>query len=185
MRRFRSAVFSVLLAVPQVLAAQDAGQDPLLVPGARVRVVYAGEDARTGTLIALGPDTLAVEWPNGATARMALTRVTRLEVSRGVRAANKAGRAKVGFAIGAALGVAIGAVSSKSNPQCPTTACDDVVNGISTAIGAGMLGGVGAAVGAVSGRSSEKWESVPLAPRAGVVMAPGADEPRDGLAPGI
>jgi hypothetical protein len=170
MRRPLPALFSALLlgtllAAPHLLAAQDVIENPLLARGARVRVTYAGEDARVGTLVALAPDTLTVEWEKGGgTARMARTRVTRLDVSHGIRSPNKAHRAKIGFAIGAGLGLAIGAVSSKSNPECSSRTCDGIVNGLATVIGAGLLGGVGAAVGAVSGRASERWENARLLP---------------------
>ena len=174
MRRVFPALLSVFLVAPLALEAQDSSRDGLLTPGARVRVAYAGEDARIGTLIALAPDTLTVQWANGAgTARMARTRVTRLGVSRGLRESNKASRAKVGFGVGAGLGLLIGAVSSSPNSQCGgSSACDDAVNGIATVIGAGMLGGVGAAVGAISGRGSEKWEDVPLTPPGMQVVIP-------------
>ena len=166
MRRLLPALLSVLLVAPHALAAQDATQAWLLTPGARVRVSYAGQDARVGTLVALAPDTLAVEWADGAgTARMARTRVTRLDVSRGIRGSERGSRAKVGFAVGAGAGLLIGVVSSKSNSECNgSSACDDVVNGLATGIGALMLGGIGAAVGAISGGASEKWENVRLTP---------------------
>ena len=172
MLRLLTALLGVLLVGPHALAAQDATQDPLLAPGARVRVAYAGEDARIGTLIALAPDTLSVEWPDGGIARMARSRVTRLDVSRGIRQANKAERAKIGFAIGAGLGLAIGALSSSSSSdaECPSSLCG-IAEGFATVIGAGMLGGVGAAVGAVSGRGSERWENARLASaRVGVII---------------
>ena len=172
MRRLLAALLSALLVAPPMLAAQDVIENPLLTPGARVRVTYAGERARIGTLVALAPDTLAVEWENGGVARMARTRVTRLDVSHGVRSGNKADRAKIGFVIGAGLGLAIGAVSSKSNSECASSiACEDLAHGIATVMGAAMLGGVGAAVGAISGRASERWENARLLPpRIGVVV---------------
>lgn len=166
-------LLGTLLTAPQVLAAQDVIENPLLTRGARVRVTYAGDDPRIGTLVALAPDTLAVEWENGGgTARMARSRVTRLDVSHGIRSGNKAERAKIGFAVGAGLGLAIGALSSRSNSQCASSvACEDIAHGLATVMGAAMLGGVGAAVGAVSGRASERWENARLLPaRMGVVI---------------
>jgi len=173
MRRLLPALLSILLLAPYALAAQDAAQAWLLTPGARVRVSYAGERARVGTLVALAPDTLEVQWADGAgIARMARTRVARLAVSRGIRESERGSRAKVGFAIGGGLGLLIGMVSSKSNSQCEiSTTCDDIANGLATGIGALMLGGIGAAVGAISGGASENWEDVRLTPaRVGVVM---------------
>jgi hypothetical protein len=162
-----------LLVAPCALPAQDATQAWLLTPGRRVRVAYAGDGARIGTLIELAADTLAVQWENGAgTARMARTRVNRIDVSRGMRGGDKGSRAKVGFAVGAGLGLLIGAVSSKSNDGCAgSDSCDDIVNGLATGIGALMLGGIGAGIGAISGRASESWENVPLSPsRMGLVV---------------
>src|SRR5215218_8691098 len=172
MRRLIPALLSALLITPNALAAQDATQAWLLTPGRRVRVTYAGDNARVGTLVALAPDTLAVQWADGAgTARMSRTRVTRLDVSRGIRPSDRKARAQVGFAVGGGLGLLIGLVSSKSNSQCASSTCDDIVNGLATGIGALMLGGIGAAVGAISGGASEDWEDVRLTrPRLGVVI---------------
>jgi hypothetical protein len=183
MRPLLLALLGFLLLAPHALAAQDATQAWLLAPGRRVRVAYAGEDARIGTLIALAPDTLAVEWANGGgTARMARTRVTKLDVSRGMRPGEKGSRAKVGFAVGAGLGLLIGAVSSKSNSDC-VGVCDDVASGHATGIGALLLGGIGAAVGAVSGRASEHGENVPLSPPpVGMVIPARRHGPSIGLA---
>lgn len=173
MRRLLPALLCVLLGAPHALAAQDATHDPFLTPGSRVRVTYAGEDARIGTLIALAPDTLAVEWANGGgTSRLARSRVTRVDVSRGIQPGKRASRAKLGFYIGGGIGLAIGALSASSNSQCAgSDDCDDVVNGLATVMGAAMLGGVGAVVGAISGQASEKWVNARLEPeRVGLVF---------------
>ena len=172
MCRSLPALVSALLLAPSILMAQDITEHPLLTPGARVRVTYAGDKPRVGTLIALAPDTVAVQWEQGGgTARMARTRVTRLDVSNGFRSSNRGERAKIGFVIGGGAGLLIGALSSKSNPQCMSSTCDDVVNGLATVMGAALLGGVGAAVGAVSGGGSERWENARLLPpRVGVTI---------------
>jgi hypothetical protein len=172
MRRLLPVLLSVLLVAPCALAAQDATQAWLLTPGRRVRVAYAGDGARIGTLIELAADTLAVQWENGAgTARMARTRVNRLDVSRGMRGSERGSRAKVGFAVGAGLGLLIGYVSSKSDDNCAAGDACDIASGLATGIGALMLGGIGAGIGAISGRASESWENVPLSPsRMGLVV---------------
>ena len=173
MRRLLPVLLGILLTAPRALEAQDSTQDGFPTPGSRVRVAYAGDDSRIGTLIALSPDTLTVRWANGSgTARMARTRVTRLGVSRGMREGSKARRAKIGFGVGAGLGLLIGVTSARPNSECAGSRdCDTAINGFTTIVGAAMLGSVGAAAGAIAGRASEKWEDVlPTPPSMRVVM---------------
>ena len=134
MRRLLPALLGFSLMTPLALEAQDATRDGFLNPGARVRVAYAGDEPRIGTLIALSPDTLAVQWANGGgTARMARTRVTRLDVSRGRRESDKASRARIGFGVGAGLGLLVGLTSARPNSGCAGSRdCDAAINGFTS-----------------------------------------------------
>ena len=175
MRRMLAALLIVLSVVPHAVEAQDATHAWLLTPGARVRISYPGSDPRVGTLVALTADTVAMQWADRTdTARFARAGMSRLAVSRGIRERDRGTGARVGFAVGAGLGVLVGVVSNKPNPQCGgSRTCDNSINGLATAIGATLAGGVGALMGAVTARTTEKWEDVRLAqPRLNLV-APG------------
>ena len=87
-----------------------AAQDTLpLAPGARLRVVGAGDRApRVGTLVRLGADSLVLRPEVGRPAQAyALPALASVEVSRG-RRANPAATA-LGLAVGGAGGAALGA----------------------------------------------------------------------------
>jgi hypothetical protein len=171
MRRLLAELLTMLLAANHVVAAQDATSDSQLGPGARVRVAYLGESARIGTLIALAPDTLVVRWADGAEpARLARAGVMRLDVSRGTRAVDRGQRAKYGFYIGAGIGLLLGAAIPQKNEGCDYSVCDDL-DDLATGVTSLMLGGVGAAVGAATGRGADIWENVRLTPpRVGLVL---------------
>jgi hypothetical protein len=173
MRRLLAALLLALPAAPHSLAAQDATQAWLLTPGARVRVTYPGSEGRVGTLVALTADTVELQWADRTdTARFARAGMSRLAVSRGVQHRDRAGSARTGFLIGAGIGVLVGVTDSGSEPGCAgSEACNDAITGLVTVIGATMFGTVGALIGAVSARTTEKWETIRLAqPRLNVVM---------------
>jgi hypothetical protein len=149
-----------LLVAPHALPAQDATQAWLLTPGARVRVAYAGQDTRVGTLVSLADDTLAVQWLNSTdTARMARARVTRFGVSRGMRPSDRGARAKVGMIVGAGGVLLI----AKASGSADSGGMEGIAEGLGVVMGAALAGGVGALIGAATGGPSEEWEDVSLA----------------------
>jgi len=78
--------------------------------GARVRIA-TGAERLTGTLIAINADELTITSRSGES-RVAISEVTRIEVSKG----NYAGRgALYGFLGGAAFGAVLGAVSGEAD----------------------------------------------------------------------
>ncbi|MEO6526078.1 MAG: hypothetical protein ABIP93_05595 [Gemmatimonadaceae bacterium] len=169
MHRLFSALATALFLVPCALAAQPETQAWLLTPGARVRVTYPGENARIGSLIALTADTVTVQWSNSAdTARMARERVTRFDVSRGMRPSDRGSRAKVGLIVGMGSVLLIAKASGAADHGGDL---GDLAEGLAVGMGALMAGGVGALIGAATGGPSERWEEVPLAqPRVAVVL---------------
>ena len=181
MRRLFPALLSVLLLAPHVLAAQDATQAWLLTPGARVRVTYADQDSRVGTLVALVEDTLAVRWVNSAdTARMARARVTKFAVSRGMRPSDRGTRAKVGMLVGAG-GVLL--IAKASGAADSGGGLGDLADGLAVGLGAVLVGGVGALIGAATGGPSEQWEDVSLTRRrVGLVVPTPNQSPSTDLA---
>ena len=181
MLRLLAALLFALPVAPHALAAQSPTQAWLLTPGARVRVAYAGQDARVGTLVSLTDDTLAVQWANNTdTARMARARVTHLGVSRGIRPSNRGARAKLGMIVGAG-GVLLIAEASGSGGS---GGLEEISEGLATLMGAALAGGVGALIGAATGGPSEKWEDVSLTtPRVGQVIPSPNHGPGIGLAP--
>ena len=158
MRRQIAALVVGLLVLPHVVSAQT------LTPGTRVRFTHPGEGARTGTVVALTPDTLEVRLPDRAdAAHVPLDQVARLEVSRGMQR-QPLRRAGIGFVVGAAVG-ALGVAASESD-------CHENSGQICFGAGGGaMIGGiffgaVGGVLGLVAGViPSEKWERVTLEQR--------------------
>ena len=100
------ALFLALVLAAAPLAAQDT---LALAPGARLRVVGAGDGApRVGTLVRLGADSLVLRPEVGRPVQAyALPTLASVEVSRGRRASPAA--TALGLAAGGALGAALGA----------------------------------------------------------------------------
>jgi hypothetical protein len=168
MRRLFAALLFALPVAPHALAAQSATAWGV-TPGARVRVSYAGQDARVGTLVSLTDDTLAVQWANNTdTARMARARVTQFGVSRGIRPSNRGARAKIGMMVGAG-GVLL--IAKASGAADSGGSLGDLADGLAVGMGAMLAGGAGALIGAATGGPSEEWEDVSLTtPRVGNVV---------------
>ena len=153
MRRTIASLLVALVMVPQVISAQS------LLPGTRVRVTHPGEGTRTGTVVALTPDTLEVRLVGHAEAsHMPLAQVTRLEFSLG-RQRHLMRGAGIGFLIGGTVGAATGAAAGSSCDGewlCPGAGGGAVLGGV-------FLGSVGGIIGLVAGVvPSERWERVPL-----------------------
>ncbi len=159
-----------LIALPQTSNAQ---RNLTIAPGARVRVwlhTCFGCTARpwaTGTLVALGPDSLIVWEGDGAPRSTPLAQVGWLEVSGG-RGGSASGRgAALGATGGALTGAVLGAVTYE-RPDCPpdTWLCGFMDFGPGgAALGGALLGALsGVLIGAVVGSfmpGSERWLTVP------------------------
>lgn len=149
--------FLLLLAVPAVFAAQDAGP--------RVRLTTAGAPALVGTLVGSDADSLRLRIPGEPTSvAVARSRVRRLEISRGWRRATVAGAALL-----APAGALAGAVlAGRSAPTPRGYSALDLYDGETrTLTGAWIGGAIGLVVGAVIGSQvrRERWEDWPQRPR--------------------
>ena len=163
MRRTIASLLVALVMVPQVISAQA------LMPGTRVRVTHPGEGTRTGTVVALTPDTLEVRLAGHAEAsHMPLSQVTRLDVSLG-RQRHLLRGAGIGFIVGGAVGAATGAAAESDcggEMFCLGAGGGAVVGGV-------FLGSVGGIIGLIAGVvPSERWERVPLAARRISLVSP-------------
>jgi hypothetical protein len=164
-RHARTLVMATALLSPCCLTAQQLSG---VEPGHRVRLTLMpdpGTDRVTqivGTLIRLGPDSIAVyDQERLAVVAAALGAARRLEASRG--RPSRAGRgALIGLAAG---GIAAGLIVCAAE-DCSSSGGDfgGVVVGI-LGVGGGLAGaGVGALVGAMI--RPERWETIPLDPPA-------------------
>ena len=119
-----------------------------LAPGTRVRVTGKGVGSPVGSLVGIDPDGVRLRLADTGTAVIRLADVERIEVSR--RPSRREKWALVGFAIGAFVGFAAGAGSTKPNGLFSGTE-----SGVMVAVPLALLGaGIGAAEG------GEKWERV-------------------------
>jgi hypothetical protein len=170
MKRLPLLLFTLSMLSSGHAAAQSS---PDCRSGDRVRVrsaVASGEftvlDHRADTLTLLGArvaDTLEVP----------LSTVTRLAVHRGLRSPGEGAMrgAGYGFLVGAGTGVAAGVLQGDDPPEnfISFSAADKAL-----ILGA-VMGGVGAAVGAIAGHRSpgDRWER--LIPPGEIRVAPDAD----------
>ncbi len=169
MRRSIAALLVGVIMIPQVISAQA------LLPGTRVRVSHPGEGTRTGTVVALTPDTLEVRLAGHAEAsHVPLSQVTRLDVSLGkqrhlIRAAG------IGFIVGGVIGAVAGAADGSSCTGeflCPGAGGGAVLGGV-------FVGSLGGIVGLIAGVvPSERWERVPLEARRISVVTPSGSHGR-------
>ena len=151
--RMRSLLAIGLTAAP--LTAIASQESPVVKPGDRVRIMAPSVSRApfAGTLVTLQTDSLVVQ--GGAnTWRLSLASVERVELSRG-RKSNVLLGAGIGLLVGAGIGAMIG------------SGCDTelfATKGECIALGAGVFGGAGALVGAISGAltRTERWAEVPL-----------------------
>lgn len=184
----RLAAGAAMLLAPVAARAQQPG--PTMVAEGRVvrlRLRPGVDPARDGTrpagrLARLDADSvvLALEAGRAAFPRAA---VTRLEVYAGRRSRGREVLRGASFGLlgGAALGALAGAATHDPDDDCRADAwlCPDLGRGFDAAIGAVVLGGIGAVAGGTWGatRPLDRWRRVPmselrvgLAPR-GVVVS--------------
>lgn len=152
-----------LLAVPFTLARAQLTE---MQPGARVRIQAPGIVAGryVGTVLSRGADSVEVGAPGTAPIRIALARITSVEVSRG---SSRALGALRGVAWGAPIGLVVGVVAAAGTDDDPYCfdSCSTSGSYKAGIIAASTLGGAfwGAAIGAIVGR--ERWEPFEIAPR--------------------
>ncbi|MFN2566738.1 MAG: hypothetical protein ABR499_17210, partial [Gemmatimonadaceae bacterium] len=112
MRRLRIVVAGLLVLLPFLpLDAARAQQFSELAPGARVRIQAPGIVAGryTGTVLSRTTDTLVVASSAAASARVPITALTSVEVSRG---RSRSRGALKGIAWGGSIGLGIGLVAA-------------------------------------------------------------------------
>ena len=186
-----AAALPLCLIAPRAVAQGTSRDTPTIAVGTRVRVTHPGEGRRVGTVLAFTSDSLTVRWDAAdAASTLPLARVTRVEVSRG-RLSRKRRGAGRGFLVGASAGALLG-LTMYEKPACARDAidgwCQDFGR-VGGAVGSGLLiGGVGAAVGAIVGsRQRDRWQEVTLdAKRARVgLFTPSSRERTIGLAAAI
>jgi hypothetical protein len=154
------------LCTPLLARAQSAIIEWPVAVGAHVRIEspVLGPGLQQGNIVAMTADTLVFR-PMARDAfpvSIGTPNIARLEVATGEHA-RKAKGALVGLLIGAASGAALGAASYKK-PDC-TGFCAGLPSSRSfdAFVGAVLLGGVGAIVGAFIGaRPTESWTPVAI-----------------------
>jgi hypothetical protein len=148
----RRRAFLSVLAGSLLFASSADGQEGMpraaVMGGARVRVTYPGIRRRVGTLVAINRDTLVARWESGMTSRMALARVTEVDISMG-RFPQPALGAKVGLGVGLAGGLILSIATGR---------------GANVTLGCAALG---ASVGSVAGIAWRRDTWHPLGSRAG------------------
>jgi len=161
MRRLAPSLVLALLVTTWACSGYVA--DTSVAPGDTVRVTAPSMDMddSVGTVAALETDTLTVQVEERADALyVPLADVTKLEVRRGQKS-NVGKGALIGLGVGALMGVGLGLLVVEGGE-----ACDRGVQDCWQAIpaGAGLLGAVGAGLGALIGLGAriDRWETVPL-----------------------
>ena len=154
MRLGKLVGISLTVAPLVTIASQEL---PPLKPGDRIRVAAPtlSPGPLVGTVVAFEADSLMVQRGTD-TWRLSLASLTRLEMSQGRRS-----HAGLGAGIGLLVGAGVRAVIGSG--------CHAVVVPVSSgvgciAVGAAVIGGAGALVGAVTGAlvRTERWAEVPL-----------------------
>ncbi len=156
--RITSLVVALILTASADLFAQ---QEPPVAPGDRVRVSRLGTvPPLVSTVLAFKADTLVLDAEDRvAPLEVPLSLVKKVEVSRGQKS-NAVSGALWGGLVGAAFGAILGVAAWSGSDS------DDFISfgPEAVAVGAGVLGGVGAGVGLLIGAAtrSDRWEEVPL-----------------------
>jgi hypothetical protein len=139
-------------------------------PGSRIRVATPEAAPFVGTLIRGSADTLIVELPSGSSLALPQARITRLDVSGGVRRRTWEG-AGIGFLAGAGAGTVV-ALATYRRSNCGDSAIGEAIlcpwlDGVSreatVIVDAALLGTAGTIVGALIGHvGRETWIPVSL-----------------------
>jgi len=142
--------------------------------GSRVRIATPDAVPFVGTLVRGSEDTLVVELPSGSSLALPQARVTRLDVSGGVRRRTWQG-AGIGFLAGAGVGAVVGLATYRRS-DCGESAIGQgivcpLLDGVSREVtlygDALLIGAAGSIIGALVGHvGHETWIPVSVA-RAG------------------
>jgi hypothetical protein len=154
MRLVKLVVMSLTVAPLVTISSQEL---PPLKPGDRIRATAStlSPSPLVGTVVAFEANSLMVQRGTG-TRRLSLASLTRLEMSQGRRS-----HAALGAGIGLLVGAGVGAVIGSG---CKAIIVPVSSEGGCIAVGAAVIGGAGALVGAVTGAlvRTERWAEVPL-----------------------
>ena len=166
-RHLPSLAVFMLLCGADPLRAQDAIQLSELRPGLKIRVEAPGVifGTLTAMILSRSPDSIAIANSNFAPISIPLSKITRLDVSRGK--SHKAGAVR-GLKWGVPLGLAIGAIAAAGAFDCTCYVCkncEELKTPPAQGFGLGLLSGVayGAGIGALVPR--ESWARLELTPR--------------------
>jgi hypothetical protein len=166
------------------MASAQASDSPVPAPGTRIRVVTARPvTSVTGALVASSADTLVLRADKtGDTVSVPLSRVSRLDISRGTRT-HKLRGAKIGFFGGMGVGAVTATLIESNARESNCVSFCDFNKTFAPIVGAffGAVGGViaGTAVGAwptetwlpFSGPDGTAHVGIAPAGRAGVTLA--------------
>ena len=156
----RAALVVLLIAFPQFAQAQYAEARP----GARVRVEAPGvlASGHVATILARSADSLTLGSPDLAPLTIPVSRITRLELSRGTSRSEGAIR---GAEWGAGVGVVLGLAFLPVAHSCRTCSDQSTDASIVTQM---VLGSItwGVGIGALVGR--ERWERFDAGPRVSI-----------------
>jgi hypothetical protein len=168
MRCFCEIVVSVLLLASLVLATAGAQPFSELAPGARVRIRAPGIVAGryTGTVLSRTADTLVVASSAAAVARVPVSSLTSVEVSRGK---SRSRGALKGIAWGAPIGLVVGLLAAAALSSDPNYGgLEETSKG--EFVAQSFAGGAiwGAIIGAIAG--SERWDRYDLPTRTSLLF---------------
>jgi hypothetical protein len=171
-RRRRSTTYVAAVALAcaacaSSLGAQESGGTTSagVSTGSRVRLATPEAAPFVGTLVRSGADTLVVELPSGASLALPQGRITRLDVSGGIRRRTGQG-AGIGFLAGAGVGTVVGLATYRRS-DCGDSAIgrgvfcpwlDGVSREATVIVDAALVGAAGTIVGALIGHvGRETW----------------------------
>ena len=163
-----------ILSVPAMAQEGSTSGNASLVD-ARVRVTMASRERVTGTVVAMGADTMLVRLSStGQTRGLSRSQIARVERSEGTRRYRFRGAA-IGFAGGAVAGAALGYATTSDRPPCTGSLCfNGLEEGMNTLAGGAIGALVGSTLGAViGGRSREQWRVADGGVHVSVGPAPG------------
>jgi hypothetical protein len=164
----RVLVVAVLLTALAGRGAADDGA-PAIPPDARVRVWSGGAKPLVGRLRSADAAALVVERGDGTVQTMDRTSISRLEHWQdGPRRRGKA--TLIGAAIGVAIGAVLGlAVKNDDDPFLDPSTKEEYSYALPV-----ILGGLGAGIGAAIGTSGSRWvEAPPATVRVGATLRTG------------
>jgi hypothetical protein len=163
----------VCAASVSALGAQESGGRSIagVSAGSRVRIATPDAVPFVGTLVRGSADTLVVELPSGSSLALPQARITRLDVSGGVRRRTWQG-AGIGFLTGAGVGTVV-ALATYRRSDCGDSAIgqgilcpwlDGISRQATVIVDGALLGTAGTIVGALIGHvGHETWIPVSVA----------------------